>query len=175
MRLTFVLDPAVTTELQDGLASLWADVVNADGAVGFAPPVTVEEVRPELRKHLVNMAEGGTRLLVGLDPRGRPAATAFVVFNAHRLMRHWVWLQTVMVHPGQQGRGAGRELMAAAEAAVRERLRDIRGIRLTCRGGRGLEDFYASCGYKEVGRVPDAIRVAEDEFHDDVTMWLPLD
>lgn len=173
MSLTFVLDPAVTPEVQDGVAELWADVVNAGGAVGFAPPVTAEDIRPELRTHLLGIADGTTRLLLGADERGRPAATAFFILNTHRLMRHWLWLKTVMVRPGHQGKGLGRELMAAAESTARE-LEGVRGIRLTCRGGLGLEQFYAACGYKEVGRVPDAIRVAEGTYRDDITMWLSL-
>lgn len=169
----YTLDPAVTPGFRDDLALLWAEVVNAGGAVGFVPPVTAEEVRKELRKHLVGMAEGRMRLLAGVDGSGRPVATAFFSVNTHRLMRHWVWLYTAMVHPDLQGQGVGRELMAAAKAAARQ-MPGVCGIRLTCRGGLGLEHFYASCGYQEVGRVPGAIKVADDDFRDDITLWLPL-
>ncbi|UCM89640.1 GNAT family N-acetyltransferase [Streptomyces marincola] len=172
-RLSYVLDPPVTAELREGVAQLWADVVNAGGAVGFVPPVTAADTAPELRKHLIGMAEGTTRLLVGTDERARPVATAFFSLNTHRLMRHWVWLGTVMVHPERQGGGAGRELLAAAATAAAIDP-GITGIRLTCRGGMGLERFYAACGYREVGRVPGAIRLGDGEFRDDITMWLPL-
>ncbi|UED85670.1 GNAT family N-acetyltransferase [Streptomyces profundus] len=170
----YVLDPAPTAALSEAVAALWADVVNAGGAVGFVPTVTPEEVRPALRQHLVGMAEGTTRLLIGVTDRGTPVATAFLRRNSHRLMGHWLWLSTVMVHPDWQGRGAGRELMAAAASAARAIDPDVMGIRLTCRSGLGLEAFYASCGYQEVGRVPDAIRVGENDYRDDVTLWLPL-
>jgi GNAT superfamily N-acetyltransferase len=80
---------------------------------------------------------------------------------------------TVMVHPGRQGEGNGRALMDALADAARG-LDGVEGVKLTCRGGLGLERFYASCGYKEVGRVPGAIRVAPGDDRDDVTMWLPL-
>lgn len=174
-RLRYVLDPPVTPRLREDLAALWADVVNAGGAVGFLPPVTPADVQPDLRQHLLGMAEGTTRLLVGLDPAApeRPVATAFLCANTHRLMRHWVWLRTVMVHPDRQGQGTGRELMAAAAAAARS-MPGVTGIRLTCRGGMGLERFYAACGYRETGRVPGAIRLADGDYRDDVTMWLPL-
>ncbi|MGW7296532.1 N-acetyltransferase family protein [Streptomyces sp. NPDC054829] len=174
MALTFTLDPAVDPALRDGILDLWTDVSNAGGSVGFVPPVTREAIRPELIKHFAAMAEGRTRLLVGHDADGRVAATAFFTFNTHRLMTHWVWLYTVMVHPRHQGKGYGRDLLAAAEGAARD-FDGIRAIRLTCRGGEGLERFYGSCGYKEVGRIPDAIRVADDDFRDDVIMLLPLD
>lgn len=164
----------MSPELREGILSLWADVSNAGGAVGFLPPVTPEEIRPELVRQLVAMVEGRSRLVVGTDGRGRPMATAFLTLNTHRLMRHWLWVYTVMVHPSLQGQGAGRELMAAVADAARG-AEGIRGLRLTCRGGTGADRFYAACGYKEVGRVPDAIKVAEDDYRDDVTMWLPLD
>ncbi|HET9380161.1 MAG TPA: GNAT family N-acetyltransferase [Streptomyces sp.] len=173
MTLTFTLDPAVDAALRDGILDLWTDVTNAGGAVGFVPPVTHETVRPELVRHFVAMAEGRARLLVGHDTDGRVAATAFLAFNTHRLMTHWVWLYTVMVHPRHQGRGHGRDLMAAAEREARA-FDGIDAVRLTCRGGIGLERFYASCGYKEVGRVPGAVRVAPGDDRDDVTLLLPL-
>ncbi|MEV5437833.1 GNAT family N-acetyltransferase [Streptomyces sp. NPDC052682] len=173
MPLTFTLDPPVTPELRDGLLDLWTDVSNAGGAVGFVPPVTRERIRPELVKHFTAMAEGRSRLLVGHDEEGGVAATAFLTFNTHRLMTHWLWLYTVMVHPRHQGRGYGRDLLAAAADAARS-CEGIEAIRLTCRGGLGLERFYASCGYKEVGRVPGAIRVAPGDDRDDVIMLLEL-
>ncbi|MFE9554280.1 GNAT family N-acetyltransferase [Streptomyces sp. NPDC006692] len=173
MALTFQLDPPLTPALRDGLLALWVEVSNAGGAVGFVPPVSVEDIRPELVKHFVAMAEGRMRLLVGYDADGRVAATAFIAYNTHRLMKHWVWLYTVMVHPGHQGGGYGRDLMEATADAVRG-FEGVDAIRLTCRGGTGVDRFYGSCGYKEVGRVPGAIRVAEGDDRDDIIMLLPL-
>ncbi|WP_326670630.1 GNAT family N-acetyltransferase [Streptomyces sp. NBC_01257] len=173
MALTFELDPAFDRSVRDGVVALWTDVSNAGGAVGFVPPVTADDIRPELVKHLVAIAEGRTRLLVGYNEDGAVAATAFLALNSHRLMTHWLWLYTVMVHPRHQGRGYGRDLMAAAADAARG-IDGIEAVRLTCRGGTGADRFYAACGYKEVGRVPDAIRVAEGDDRDDIIMLLPL-
>ncbi|MDX3851145.1 GNAT family N-acetyltransferase [Streptomyces sp. AK02-01A] len=173
MALIFELDPRVDRALSDGLVELWTDVSNAGGAVGFVPPVTADDIRPELVRHLTAMAEGRCRLLVGRDEEGAVSATAFLTLNSHRLMRHWLWVYTVMVHPGHQGKGYGRELMAAAAEAARD-IEGIEALRLTCRGGTGADRFYASCGFKEVGRVPDAIRVAPGDDRDDITMLLPL-
>ncbi|MFD3481592.1 GNAT family N-acetyltransferase [Streptomyces sp. NPDC058665] len=173
MPLTFILDPPVDRALRDGIVTLWADVSDAGGAVGFVPPVNPDDVRAELVRHFVSMAEGRTRLLVGVDEEGAVAATVFLTHNTHRLMRHWLWLYTVMVHPRHQGKGYGRDLMDAAAEAARG-IDGIEAIRLTCRGGTGVDRFYESCGYKEVGRVPDAIRVAPGDDRDDITMLLPL-
>lgn len=173
MTLTFTLDPVIDPALRDGILSLWTDVSNAGGAVGFVPPVTADDIRPALITQLAAVADGRTRLLVGHDATGEVAATAFLTHNTHRLQLHWVWAYTVMVHPRHQGKGYGRDLMAAAADAARS-IEGIDAIRLGCRGGRGLERFYESCGYKEVGRVPDAIRVAPGDDRDDITMLLPL-
>ncbi|MFC5954180.1 GNAT family N-acetyltransferase [Streptomyces pratens] len=173
MPLTFALDPSVTPELRDSILELWVDVTNAGGAVGFVPPITLEAVRPELLRQFMAMEEQRSRLLVGFDEEGRVAATAFLTLNTHRLMTHWIWLYTVMLHPRHQGKGYGRDLLAAAERAARA-LPGVEAIRLTCRGGLGLERFYGSCGYKEVGRVPGAIRVAPDDDRDDVVLLLSL-
>ncbi|MFE0644184.1 GNAT family N-acetyltransferase [Streptomyces sp. NPDC058877] len=176
MTLTFEMDPAVDRALRDEVLALWADVSNAGGSVGFVPPVTPDEIRPALLKHLVAMVGGEMRLLVGRDEEGGVAATAFFAFNAHPLMRHWVWLYTVMVHPRHQGRGYGLDLMAAVERAARtsEGFEGIEAVRLSCRGGTGLDGFYAKAGYAEVGRVPRAIRVAPGDDRDDIVMLLPL-
>lgn len=173
MALTFEPDPAVTPGLREDVVQLWVDVSNAGGSVGFVPPVTADDVRPALLKYLRGMAEGRTRLLVGRDPEGRVAATAFLVRDEHRLMRHWAWLHIVMVHPSLQGRGLGRDLMGAVADTAR-RTGGVEALRLTLRGGDGLEHFYRSCGYREAGRLPGALKVAEDEYRDEVTMWLAL-
>jgi GNAT superfamily N-acetyltransferase len=171
MAVAYVLDPEPTPALREQVVAVWADVSNAGGAVGFVPPVTRDEVRPEADRHFAGIAAGTTRLLAAVDG-DRLAGTAFFRFNEHRLMRHWCWLNTVMVHPSLQGRGIGAELLRNAERCAREMGLDA--VKLTCRGGLGLERFYASVGYKEVGRVPAAIRVAPGDDRDDVVMWLPL-
>ncbi|WP_037912204.1 GNAT family N-acetyltransferase [Actinacidiphila yeochonensis] len=173
MSLTYQLDPVVDDEVRAGVLALWTEVSNAGGAVGFTPPVTPEDIRPDLDRSLAEVAAGERRLLVGRDEDGRIAASAFLAFNRRTLMRHWIWLYTVMVHPRLQGKGHGRALLAAAEEAARG-LGGVEAIRLTCRGGTGAEHFYAACGYKEVGRVPGAIRVAPGDDRDDVIMLLPL-
>lgn len=173
MSLSFASDPEVTPTLHDEILRLWVDVSNAGGSVGFVPPVTEEDVRPSLLKYLRGIAAGGTSLLTGRDEDGTLVASTFLVRDEHRLMRHWVWLYIVMVHPSRQGTGAGRELLSAAADAAR-RTDGVEAVRLTLRGGDGLEHFYGACGYQEAGRVPGAFKVADDEYRDEVTMWLAL-
>ncbi|WP_055588634.1 GNAT family N-acetyltransferase [Streptacidiphilus griseoplanus] len=173
MDLTFVLDPEVTPELQEQLVELWTDVSNAGGAVGFVPPVTAEQVLPVARRQLAGVADGPDRLLTAWDAAtGRLAGVVFFESQRFDLMEHWRLLKRVMVHPDFQGRGYGAALLAEAERTARDW--GLAGLKLTLRGGLGLERFYGRSGYTEVGRVPGGIRVAEGDDRDDVSMWLDL-
>ena len=173
MALLFTLDPELTPELRAGITDLWTDVSNAGGAVGFVPPVTAEQVRPTADRQFAGAADGPDRLLVGREPgTGRIVGVLFFEDQRFNLMAHWQLLKRVMVAPDRQGLGYGAELLAEAERLARSW--GLSGLKLTLRGGRDLETFYARSGYKEVGRVPGAIRVAPGEEYDDVTMWLDL-
>ncbi|MFF4353681.1 GNAT family N-acetyltransferase [Streptomyces sp. NPDC001530] len=172
MELTYRLDPDLTPAFLGELTRLWVDVSNAGGAVGFPGATTHEEIRPETDAYVKSIAAGRHRLLAGLDGDGRLRATAFLGFNTHRLQRHFGWLTTVMIDPSLQRGGHGRALLAAAEEHARAF--GLEALKLTCRGGLGLEHFYASCGYKEVGRVPGGLRVSADDYRDDIMMWLEL-
>ncbi|MFD9127723.1 GNAT family N-acetyltransferase [Kitasatospora sp. NPDC059571] len=174
MTLDFALDPDLTPGLRAEIVDLWTAVSNAGGAVGFVPPVTAERVRPTAERQFAGLAPAGPdRLLVGRESgSGRLAAVVFFESQRFDLMEHWRMLKRVMVHPDLQGRGYGAELLAEAERAARAW--GLAGLRLTLRGGHGLEKFYGRSGYTEVGRVPGAIRVGPGDDRDDVTMWLEL-
>ncbi|MGW4648889.1 GNAT family N-acetyltransferase [Kitasatospora sp. NPDC004289] len=174
MTLSFTLAPELTPELRAEVITLWTDVTNAGGAVGFVPPVTEDQVWVTAEKQFGGTGPGQPDvLLIGREPEGgRLAALLFFESMRFDLMEHWRMLKRVMVHPDFQGRGYGAELLG--EAARVAAGWGLTGLRLTLRGGHGLEAFYGSCGYTEVGRVPGAIRVGPGDDRDDVTMWLPL-
>ena len=173
MALVFTLGPELTPELRAAIVALWTDVTNADGAVGFVPPVTAERVAPTAEKQFAGVTEGPDRLLVAHDAdSGELACCLFFEDQRFELMTHWQMLKRVMVHPRHQGAGYGSALLAEAERIARAS--GLSGLKLTLRGGRGLERFYARSGYREVGRIPGAIRVAPGEEYDDVLMWLEL-
>ncbi|MFE2724960.1 GNAT family N-acetyltransferase [Kitasatospora sp. NPDC059327] len=174
MTLAFTLDPEPGPELCSDIVRLWTDVTNAGGAVGFVAPVTEDEVWKTADAQFAGIAPAGPdRLLVAHEVEsGRLAAVLFFDSMRFGLMEHWRMLKRVMVHPDFQGRGYGADLMAEAERVARAW--GLEGLRLTLRGGLGLETFYGRCGYTEVGRVPAAIRVAPGDDRDDVTMWLDL-
>ncbi len=171
MAVLFTLDPPLTDDLQKQIVALWTGVTNAGGAVGFVAPVTEDDVRPVAEATLAGVAAGVDRLLVGLDD-GRLVAVLFLVDNRFALKAHWQVLKRVMVLPGSQGHGYGAALMREA-AAVATKL-GLAGLQVTVRDGHGLDRFYRGLGYREVGRIPGALRVAPGDDRDELFMWLDL-
>jgi GNAT superfamily N-acetyltransferase len=176
----FVLDPELTDELREQIITLWLDVSNAGGAVGFVAPTTREQVVPMAQKEFSAIADGHDRLLIGYDEdtdSGGTAGERFVamlIFVSRRfeLSEHWRTIKRVMIDPAAQGRGLGAELMREGERVARDL--GWQGLHVTVRGGLGLERFYTSLGYKEVGRLPGALRLAPGDDRDEVLMWLDL-
>ncbi|MEU8235306.1 GNAT family N-acetyltransferase [Actinoplanes sp. NPDC048967] len=171
MPLSFVLDPPLTDALRADIVALWTDVTNAGGAVGFVAPVTEDQVRPLAETTLAAVAQGVDRLLIGVDD-GRLVALLFIADNRFPLKAHWRVLKRVMVLPGSQGRGYGAALMREA-AAVASGLR-LAALQVTVRDGHGLDGFYRRLGYREVGRIPGALRVGPGDDRDELVMWLEL-
>lgn len=171
MTVSFVLDPPLTDALRAEVVALWAEVTNAGGAVGFVAPVTEEQVRPVAEATLAGVAAGVDRLLIGVDG-GRLVALLFLVDNRFPLKAHWCVLKRVMVVPGSQGRGYGAALMREA-AGVAARL-GLAALQVTVRDGHGLDRFYRGLGYREVGRIPGALRVGPGDDRDELFMWLDL-
>jgi GNAT superfamily N-acetyltransferase len=99
-------------------------------------------------------------------------ALLFVVNHRFALKEHWRVLKRVMVAPEAQGRGYGAALMREATAVGREL--GLSALQVTVRGGHDIEGSYAGLGYREVGRLPGALRVAPDDDRDEILMWLSL-
>ncbi|SCL29098.1 Acetyltransferase (GNAT) domain-containing protein [Micromonospora nigra] len=171
MSLRLVLDPDLTPDLRDRIVALWVDVTNAGGAVGFVAPVTAAEVRTIADPTLAGVAAGTDRLLIGYAG-DRPVAMAVLTDNRFHLKAHYRVLTRVMVHPDAQGHGHGVTLMREAERLGREL--GLTALQVTVRDGLGLDTFYRRLGYREVGRLPGALRVATGDDRDEVFMWLDL-
>ncbi|GAA0489827.1 N-acetyltransferase [Paractinoplanes deccanensis] len=171
MGIEFVVDPPLTDHLRERAVALWVDVTNAGGAVGFVAPVGPDDVRPVAEAAFEGVADGPDRLLAGFDG-DELVALLFVVDNRFALKRHWRVLKRVMVTPKSQGRGYGAALMREAEALGRRM--GLEALQVTVRGGLGTERFYERLGYREVGRVPGALRLAPGDDRDEIYMWLGL-
>jgi GNAT superfamily N-acetyltransferase len=190
MALEFEVDPDLTDTLRAEIVACWTDVSNAGGAVGFVPPVAMDDVLPVAAKAFAGVAAGHDRLVVGWDTGdgargdggggtgdgsgggGRLAALAFIADGQFRLTEHWRTVRRVMVHPDFQGRGYGALLMAQVEQTARAM--GLEMLTLDCRGGTGNDEFYKKCGYVEYGRLPDALRLGEEDYRDQILMTLSL-
>lgn len=163
----------VPREARAALAAAWVHVwvaaSDAGGAVDFAgpadPAVVATLVAAELADPLADV-------LVARDDAGEPAGFVVVRWNAAAIMRHWAWLQRLMVHPALQGHGAGRALVTAAHEHARQA--GLRQLRLTARSGHGLEAFYGRLGYREIGVHPGAVAVGGGAYRDEITMLADL-
>lgn len=174
-----VVDPPLTASLRDRLVDMWVRVTNAGGAVGFVPPVSEADVLPVAEKSFDRVAAAQDTLvcLVEPDENGQPTenvvAWLLLAESESHLRRHWRTVYRVQVDPTYQGHGMGTRLMAEAATVARDRL-GLQALTLMTRSGTGAEKFYLRCGYREVGRIPGAIRVAPGDDRDEVHFWLDL-
>lgn len=163
MTLEFVADPELTDLLQAEIVACWTDVTNAGGAVGFVPPVSMDDVQLTAREQFAGVLAGRDRLVLGRETEGERAgglaAVAFLVGNTFAFTAHWQTVKRVMVHPDFQGRGHGYRLMAELAAVAREA--GVEQLHLDCRGGTGNELFYKKCGYNEIGRIHKGLKLPE--------------
>lgn len=162
---------AVDDVLRGELLACWTDVSNAGGAVGFVPPVDRDDVAPVLGR-LLEGVHCGRDVLAVLTVDGATAGWAALVGSLSPLRRHWATVLRVQVHPSRQGQGLGRALMAGVHDIARQRGWEF--LSLTARGGTGVDAFYRGLGYREVGRLPGAIRVAPGDDRDEILLHCPL-
>jgi GNAT superfamily N-acetyltransferase len=65
-------------------------------------------------------------------------------------------LYWIAVHPDRQGKGAGRELLRAAEEWIREEGRSRVYVETSTRAQyAGTRDFYLACGYELAAELAD--------------------
>ncbi|MGH2746867.1 MAG: GNAT family N-acetyltransferase [Actinomycetota bacterium] len=163
--LKFELDPPLTKELRGALLDLWAEVSNAGGAVGFLPPVTTDEIRPVADLTFARIAHGEEHVIVAR--RGEDmVGFAFLDHRPGPLFTHWATIKRLQVRPDLQGTGLGAALLNAVEDAARGL--GLEALHLTVRGETGTEAFYVRHGYEVIAHIPRAIRIAPDEYRDEL-------
>ncbi|MCC9145266.1 MULTISPECIES: GNAT family N-acetyltransferase [unclassified Arthrobacter] len=172
-RLAWLTTPEmVDSRLQVQLRRCWYEVANAGGAVGFPfLPVPEEQVLSAVDSLVRSLGEPENRLLVATVER-RLAGWLLLAGNAGALTAHWARISRLQTALPFRGAGIGRALMSEAARAAAEDF-GLEQLHLEARGGVGLEDFYRSSGWQEVGRRRDALRLPGGD-RDEVLMSLSL-
>ncbi len=165
---------AFSDEERGEVLDLWSRVNEAGGSVGFLPGAPDAAVGKALQAHEEQMARGEAFAAVLRDPDETLLGCAWWVGSPNPLLRHGLTLYRLMVDPRLQSRNLGRTLVAGLHRLAREQ-QGIELLTLNYRSGSGLGEFYARCGYEEVGRAPGAIRVDENDHRDDVLMCRRVD
>ena len=93
--------------------------------------------------------------------------------DARTFAAHWRWLKRLQVDPAAQRRGVGSLLMQEAARFAREDL-GLEFLVLTVRSGTGASDLYERLGYREIGRIRSALRIAPGDVRDEIMMRLDL-
>ena len=174
LRFHWLTAPSMVDEvMQAQLLTCWRDVSNAGGAVGFPLlPVTTEQVRPAIEGLIASLDPSLNRILVAMVDQTL-AGWLVLVGNTDTLTAHWARVLRVQTALEHRGIGVGRALMREVERAAGDDLQ-LKHLHLELRAGMGLERFYESCGWVEIGRWPEALCLGGDDLRDEVLMHLPL-
>ncbi len=146
------LDAAEAGARLDELADILVDAVAHGASVNFMAGFTREEGRAFWQGQLAGIASGATRLFVG-ENGGRLVASVLLIFARQPNAPHRAEIGKMLVLAAARRQGLGRRLLAAAEAAAREAGRTL--LLLDTETGSAGDLLYRSCGWTEVGRVPD--------------------
>lgn len=158
----------IPSRARDAMLDMWVRVNDAGGSVGFVPGASRHEVARTLDGYVSRLEHGDSACVSLNSPLGDLLGFGFVVSSTGALMGHCANLERIMTEPDHRGTNHGALLMAGLHRTARDR--GIELVTLDYRGGTGLGEFYTRYGYREVGRVPGAVRVAPGDDRDGVIM-----
>ena len=163
----------VDENLSAQLVDCWWRVSNAGGAVGFLfLPVDVADISVALDQLVQSLDPASRMLLVAVH---NDVLLGWLVLerNLSVLTAHWARVLRVQTTLTARGSGVGRALMSEVARSAQVDL-GLEQLHIEVRGGQGLEAFYETCGWQEVGRWPLALRLGPDDDRDEILMLLRL-
>jgi GNAT superfamily N-acetyltransferase len=146
------LDAAETESRLPELAEILVDAVANGASVNFLANFPHDQARAFWRTQAQGIAGKEKQLLVAEDD-SRLIGTAMLTFASQPNAPHRAELGKMLVHNSQRRQGIGRRLLTAAETAARASGRTL--LMLDTETGTGGDLLYRSCGWIEVGRVPN--------------------
>jgi GNAT superfamily N-acetyltransferase len=158
--------------LEAALLRTWVDATNAGGALGLVAPTDTVAAQALAGPTFARVRGGADVLVVGRDDRDDVVGWYVLESRSGPLSPHWRTLKRLQVHPDLQGRGHGSDLLRSADDVGRSC--GLEALHLTVRGGTGTEAFYLRHGYREVGRLPGALRLGPGDSRDELHMWRDL-
>ncbi|HEX7307711.1 GNAT family N-acetyltransferase [Lentzea sp.] len=147
------------------------DVVAAGGAVGYHEPPTYDRISTWLDTVLKQVRDGNAAFVTAVVD-GAVRAVGLWRRGSTAVFQHRVEIQQIMAHPSARGLGLGNLVVQglvdhARSAGFEIAMLGVRG------NNHGAIELYERIGFRECGRMPNAIAVG-DERWDDVWMFLPL-
>ncbi|WP_079001702.1 GNAT family N-acetyltransferase [Streptomyces sp. AS58] len=146
------LDDAEVLARAGDLAHLLTDAVRGGASVGFLAPLDDAAAAAWWTERAAAVAAGRLAVWVAHDGR-RVVGTVGLSFPDKPNSRHRAELVKLMVHRGARGRGLGRALLAAAEAAATAD--GVALLHLDTETGSPAERLYRSAGWTRAGVIPD--------------------
>jgi GNAT superfamily N-acetyltransferase len=164
-----ITEPAALTDQQlDELVELLGAVVDQGASVGYLPPLD-----PAVARTYWQGAIRPDNILLLAERDGCVVGTAQLELAMRRNANHRAEVNKVLVHPGAQRQGIGRDLMTAIEQVARRERRTL--LHLDTREGDGSNELYRRCGYVESGRIPNWARSASGGLDATVFYYKVLD
>jgi ribosomal protein S18 acetylase RimI-like enzyme len=135
-----------------------------ESPLGFVDVTETDQARPD--SEVAAMLERGEGW--GVFKGERLVGKLTIDALPYPSLAHAFWVHAVYVHPDARGAGASAALMQAAiESAVEKEARRI--VLWVNDENKRAQRFYERLGFREIGRIPAGIMVA-DHYCDDVLM-----
>lgn len=121
----------------------------------------------------LHAGDGGFTL--GMEAAGELVGALTCEIPTRLKERHLGHLVAMMVSPAHQGRGLGRQLLAATVAQARQHTELLQLTLSVTRGNDAAVRLYEDAGFQTYGCLPAAVRLADGQLFDKLLMRLPLD
>jgi ribosomal protein S18 acetylase RimI-like enzyme len=159
-------------ELFSELVELLQDAVKSGASIGFLAPLSTAEARNYWMAALSEVARSERVILLARDGTSI-IGCAQLVLTTRANARHRAEIQKLIVHTQWQGKGLGRALLEAIEAAAGGKGRTL--LLAEAREGGYGERLFTRHGYTRVGSIPRYQRGADGHYDSTVIFYRSVD